>query len=218
MMKRLSIVIGAVAMLAIVAFFLYSRFLRARSEGLLQSAYEFSQQRPNPTVRDLRQRFRSRLKQVEGCPPTECAYTVTISNKVLAALHLAPYTEISSYFHVKNGVVLGDMVNYTTVSHGHSIVAHVQVDICSECQGFAIHPWSESTPLDTNGLVEIGSQSPPQSIRTVLLLNTACLTGFGGCKTVADLLPGVWKRTPDGAIACTIVNDRGMVQTTAGWP
>jgi len=205
-------------MLAIGAFLLYSRLLRARSEGLLQSAYELSQQRRNPTIGDLRERFGSHLKQVDGCPPTECEYTVTVSNKPLAVLRLAPYTEISSYFHVRDGVVLGDMVNYTTVSHGHSIVAHVQVDLCRECQMFAIHPWSESTPLDTNGLVEIGSQSSAQSMRTVLLLNTACLTSFGGCKTVADLLPSVWRRTPEGAIACTIANDRGMVEKPAGWP
>lgn len=205
-------------MLAIGAVFLYSRLLGARSEDLLRSAYEISQHRPNPTVGDLREHFRSHLKQVGWCPPTECAYTVTISNKVLAVLRLAPYTEISSYFYIRDGVVREDMVNYTTVSHGHSIVAHVQVDICSECQGFAIHPWSESTPLDTNGLVEIGSQSSAQNIRAVLLLNTACLTSFGGCRTVADLLPSVWRRTPDGAIACTIANDRGMVQKPASWP
>jgi hypothetical protein len=217
-MKRVLIATVAVAILAIGAFVLYSRLLRARSVGLLQCAYELSQQRPNPTITDLRDRFRSHLKQVEGCPPTECAYTVTVSNKALAVLRLAPYTEISSRFHVRNGVVLGDMVDYTTISHGHSIVAHVQIDLCSECQTFAIHPWSESTALDTNGLVEIGSQTSAKSIRTVLSLNTACLTSFGGCRTVADLLPSVWRKTADGAIACTITNDRGTVEEPANWP
>jgi hypothetical protein len=52
------------------------------------------------------------------------------------------------------------MVDYTTlVDHRHSIVAHVQIDLCSECQMFAIHPWSESSELDTNGLVEIGKSN-----------------------------------------------------------
>lgn len=74
-------------------------------------------------------------------------------------------------------------MDYTTVvDHRHSIVTHVQIDLCSECQTFDIHPWSESSELDTNGLVEIGSQTAAQSIRSVLLLNTACLASLAGAK------------------------------------
>jgi hypothetical protein len=218
-MGRLTIAIGAGAILVVIAFSLYAHLVRARADGLLRAAYELSQQRPNPTLTDLQQRFGSHLEQVEGCPPSECAYTITVSNRALSALRLAQYAEISSRFYVRDDVVLGNMVDYTTVlDHRNSIVTHVQIDLCSECQMFAIHPWSESSALDTNGLVEIGSQTSAQSIRTVLMLNTACLTSFGGCKTVAELLPTVWRRTPGGAIACTIANDRGMVEKQPNWP
>jgi hypothetical protein len=218
-MRRASIAIGATAILAICAFFLYAHLVKARTDYVLQIAYELSQKRPNTSIADLRQRFGSHLKQVEGCPPSECAYTVTVSNRVFAALRLAHYTEISSRFYAKDGVVLDNMVNYTTLlDHHHSIVTHVQIDLCRDCQMFAIHPWSESSALDTNGLVEIGSQTPEQTIRTVLLLNTACLTSLGGCKTIADLLPTVWRRTADGRIACRIANDKGFVEKPADWP
>ena len=219
MMRRLTIAIGSAAILVVVAFSLYAHLVRARADGVLRAAYELSQQRPNPTIADLRQRFGSHLKQVEGCPPSECAYTVTVSNKALSALRLAPYTEMSSRFYVRGDVVLGNMVDYITVlDHRHSIVAHVQIDLCSECQTFAIHPWSESSALDTNGLVEIGSQTSAQHIRTVLLLDTACLTSLGGCKTVADLVPTVWRRTAGGKIACRLPKDRGFIEKPANWP
>ncbi len=218
-MRRVSIAIGVAAILAIGALLLYTHRVKAAADGVLRTAYELSQQRPNPSVADLRQRFRHRLKQVSSCPPSECAYTVAVSNRILALLRLAPYTEISSRFYVRDGVMLGNMVDYTTVvDHRRSIVTHLQIDLCSDCQTFAIHPWSESSALDTNGLVEIGSQTSAQSIRSVLLLNTACLTSLSGCETIADLLPTVWRRTADGRIACRVANDRGFVEKPANWP
>jgi hypothetical protein len=210
-MRRTAILIGATAILASGALFLYARILSA--------SYELSQQRPNPTVADIRRRFGADLKQADDCPPSECAYTVAVSNRVLAILRIVPYAEISSRFYTRGDSVLGDMVDYTTVvDHRHSIVTHVQIDLCSDCQMFAIHPWSESSELDTNGLVEIGSQTSAQSIRSVLLLNTACLARLSGCETVADLLPTVWRRTADRRIACRIANDRGFVEKPANWP
>lgn len=218
-MRRVLIAVGVAAILAIGAFSLYARLVKARANGVLRTAYKLSQQQHNLSIADLRQRFGSHLKQVEGCPSSECAYIVSVSNRALATLRLAPYTELSSRFYVRYGVVLMNMVDYTTIlDHRHSIVTHVQIDFCRECQTFAIHPWSESTALDTNGLVEIGSRTSSQSIRTVLLLNTGCLTSLAGCKTVADLLPTVWRKTADGKIACRIANDKGFVEKPANWP
>lgn len=115
--------------------------------------------------------------------------------------------------------MLRDMLDYTTtVGQGHRIVTHVQIDFCSECQVVAIHPWDSGSPLDTNGLIMIGNQASSQSHRTVLSVSTDCLTKLGGCRTVADLLPAVWKQTADAKIACLIRSDRGMVEKPASWP
>jgi len=108
------------------------------------------------------------------------------------------------------------MVDYTTTINGHHrIVSHVQIDFCKDCQTFAIHPWDEASPLDTNGIVEIGNRASAESRRTALSLNTGCLTKLSGCQSVADLLPTIWKETADGKIACVIQNDRGFIQKPA---
>jgi len=84
-------------------------------------------------------------------------------------------------------------------------------------QSFAVHPWDAVSPLDTNGLVEIGNEASAQSRRTALSLDTGCLTKFGGCKNIAELLPTVWKQTAQKKIACVIENDRGRLQKPANW-
>ncbi len=116
-------------------------------------------------------------------------------------------------------MVLENMVNYTTkVNHRYNVVSHVQVDFCKGCQTFAIHPWDESSSLDTNGLVVIGNEASAQNRRTVLALNTRCLTKLGGCDSIAALLPTVWQQTANKRIACKIRNDRGFVEKPADWP
>ena len=190
-----------------------------RAETMVRTAYELSDQKQIRVLADLRNRFGKRLKQFDGCPPSECAYTVVLSNRVLAALHIVPYTEMKSYFSVRDGVVLGNMVDYTTtINNRYNVVSHVQIDFCKGCQTFAIHPWDQSSPLDTNGLVEIGSEASAQNRRTVLSLNTRCLTKVGGCDSIADLLPTVWQQTASKRIACKIRNDQGFIEKPANWP
>ena len=97
-MRRTAVLIGATAILASGALFLYARILSAHAERLVRISCELSQQHPNPTVADIRRRFGADLKQADDCPPSECAYTVAVSNRVLAILHIVPYAEISSRF------------------------------------------------------------------------------------------------------------------------
>jgi len=186
---------------------------------MVQAAYKLSDQKQIPTLAEIQKPFGKRLKRLNGCPPNECSYTVGLSNRILADLHIASYTEIELYFWVKNGVVLQNTVNYTTkVNHQYNIVSHVQVDFCKGCQTFATHPWGDSSPLDTNGLVEIGNEASSQNRRAVLALNFPCLTRLSGCDSIADLLPTVWQKTANNQIACKIANDRGFVEKPANWP
>jgi hypothetical protein len=201
------------------SLFLYAHLVNQRAELMLRAVYELSEQNQVPTLEDIRTRFGNRLKQLDGCTASECGYSVALSNRPLAVLHAAPYTELKSYFSVRDGLVLGTMVDYATmVNHSYTIVSHVQIDLCTGCQTFAIHPWDQSSPLDTNGIVEIGKEASAQNRRGVLSLNTRCLTKFGGCDSVADLLPTVWRQTENQKIACRIPNDRGFVVKPANWP
>ncbi len=202
------------------SLYLYAHLLDSRAEFLVRTAYELSEQKgAPPTVATLRGHFGSRLKQLDGCSGSECGYEVFISNRVLAVLHLVPYTEIRSYFWTKDGVIQESMVDYTTtVNHRYNVVAHVQIDFCPGCNSFSLHPWDDSSPLDTNGIVEFGTALSAYKKRSVLSLNTGCLTKLGGCASVAELLPTVWQRTASGRIACRIPNHEGWIDKPAGWP
>jgi hypothetical protein len=209
--RFLAIAVGLTTLVACGSLFRYYHILNEQAQIILTASYELSDKNQQPTVADLQKHFGSQL-QLDGCNSSSCTYSVFVSNRVLAALHVTPYTQMESYFVTRDGVVLANMVNYTTrVNHHHSVVSHVQIDFCNSCQAFAIHPWDASSSLDTNGIVEIGSEVPARNRRTVLSLNTRCLTKIGGCQNIADLLPTVWKQTSDKKIACIIQNDRGSV-------
>lgn len=217
MIQRLVAIVALLAFITFGSVFLYSRLLTNRAKLIVRTTSELSDKHA-PSLADIQERLGSRL-ELDECRGSECGYTVGLSNRVLAALHIAPYTEIQSYFWTKDGVLFRNMLDYTTrVDPHHSIVSHVQIDFCAGCQAFSIHPWDAASPPDTNGIVEIGNEASTQDRRIVLSLNTACLTAMGGCKTVADLLPTVWKRTAEKKIACVIQNDRGFVQKPVNWP
>jgi hypothetical protein len=210
-MRRSLIAIVVVVLIACGSLFWYRHVLSKRAQVIVRAAFELSEKQA-PTLSDIQKHFGQGLR-LEGCRASDCAYRVAVSNRVLAVLHLAPYTEMESHFLVRKGLVLMNMLNYTTTVNRHNrVVSHVQIDFCGDCQSFSIHPWDAASPLDTNGIVEVGSEVSAQVRRTVLALNTGCLTKFNGCQSVADLLPTVWRQTADSKIACVIQNDRGFVE------
>ena len=140
MIQRLTIAVAAVGVVAFGSLFLYEHLLNQRAEFMVRNVYELSEQQI-PTLVDIQERFGKQLKQLDGCTPSECGYTVVLSNRVLAALHTIPYTELKFVLRVRNGLVLETMVDYTTtVNHRYNVVSHVQIDFCKGCQTFAIHP------------------------------------------------------------------------------
>lgn len=218
MIRRLTLAGAAVVVVAVFGFALYVHALRGRAEFMVRTAYQLSQQDQPPTLAQLQERYGNQLKPIDGCAGSECAYTVTLSNRFLAALGIVPYTELKSYFRLRDGVVLGNLLDYAThVGQHNSVVVHVQTDFCDTCQAFDIDPWTGSSPLSTNGLVGFGNKTHASSTYTVFSLNTGCLTS-GGCATVADLLPTVWRKTADNRISCQIQTDEGWVEKPANWP
>lgn len=218
MIRRGTVALVAMSLALASLLLLYVHLLNRRAERVLENVFELSQQQPLASLADLQQRFGKELTAMHDCPDSECTYTVVLSNRVLAATRIVPYAEMKSYFWVKQGLVLSVMVDYRTVGRRNSVVSHVQIDFCAGCQTFAVDPWGISSPLGTNGMVEIGKEASAQNIRKVLSLDTRCMTKFGGCQSVGDLLPTVWQRTQENLIACRIQNDRGFVVKPANWP
>ena len=216
MTRRLILSVVAVLLAGLLFFGLCVHRLRSRAESIIHNAYELSEQSQPPTLGQLRDRYGDRLR-LDGCADLACGYTVALSNRFLASLHLVPYTELQSHFWLRNGVLSENMLDYSTlVGHRYTVVAHVQTDFCESCRAFAIDPWTGSSPPNSNGMVEIGIKTVASSRRAVFALNTNCLTQ-GGCVSVADLLPTVWAKTADEKIACRIPTDKGWVQRPAPW-
>jgi hypothetical protein len=218
MARRLAITGAAMAVVMVVSFSLYVHLLTERAKFMVRTAYELSEQKEMPTVSELRYRYGTRLKRLDGCPAPDCGYTAALSNRVLAFLRIVPYTEMKSYFWVRDGRLIGILLDYTARANGnYAVVSHVQIDFCEGCQSFAIDPWDDLSPLGKDGSVAIGNQAPAAEKRTALSLDTTCLTRTR-CYNIADLLPAIWSRTPDNRIACRIQNHEGWVRKPAGWP
>ena len=88
--RRLTVAVTLAALIACGSVFSYLHLLTKRAHFIVGTAYELSAGKQTPTVADIRQRFGSRL-QLDECLGSECSYTVTLSNRILAALHIVPY-------------------------------------------------------------------------------------------------------------------------------
>ena len=169
-----------------------------------------------PTLADLRSKFDGRLKRMEGCTASECGYEIQLSNRVLAVLKIVPDVELNAQFSLRDGFVEVGMLNYTTtIPSGQSIVVHSQMDF-NQGVMFCLHPWEDSSPLDTNGLVSVTAGASAAEKQSALALNVDCLTKFGGCPTVADLLPTIWQRSPNNTIKSRFPNHEGFIDAP-GW-
>ena len=115
MARRLAVASAVTVVLAVSSFTLYGYWISERARFMLRTAQELSEQETQPTVDQIRQRFGARL-QAEYCGADICSYNVTVSNRVFAALHVVPYTELRSNFWVRNGLVYENLLDYMT--HG----------------------------------------------------------------------------------------------------
>jgi len=211
--RRCLLAVAVAACVAIVSLFVYSQSLNKRANSLIQFTYVLSNRRDAPpTLAVLERRFGKQLKPLSDCVGSHwCGYKVTLTNEVLAALWMAPYTQLDSEFWALDGVVETSMLSYTTTVHRrYSIVVHAQTDF-TKFDSFYLHPWGDSSRLDTNGMVAISSGVSSEAKQTALALNVGCLTSFAGCDTVADMLPTLWQRTADGRIIPRIRNHEGTV-------
>lgn len=190
----------------------YSIFLRKRAESLIRNASILYQYPGNaPAINTVQALYKGELRQMQGCTPVSCGYEVVVSNKILAALHWEPNSELRSEIWVKNGTVQTTILDYASSANPrHSIVSHVYIQD-GEGPLFTLDPWEESSPIDTNGIVTVSPESLRTNEQTILGFDTKCLTSHRGCATIADLLPTVWEQTKDGNVRCRLQNREGLI-------
>jgi len=215
LIRRTLLAIATVGGVALVALLFYAHLLQTRAESLIRISRELSDFRGSPlTLATLESKLGRRLRPVESCTPSGCGYELELSNNPLAILRIVPATQLRAYFWLRDGVVEESLLDYTThPDFRDSIVVHSQMDF-NDGNSFYLHPWGNSAPLDTNGLVVISSGSAEDKKKAALALNVSCLTKPGGCSTVADLLPTIWERTTNQKIRSRLPNHEGYMDAS----
>jgi hypothetical protein len=209
------VILAAICVGVTVSFIpVYSIVLRKNAESLIRNASIVSQHLgQTTTVGTVQAIYDGKLTQMPDCTPAYCAYEMVESNQVLAALDLAPYSEIRSEIWFRDGILSASILHFlSNANPRHSIVAHVYIQEGTGLE-FDLHPWEESSPSDTNGIVAVRPESLKVHEQTVLGFDTECLTSRHGCLSVAELLPTVWEQKKDGSIRCRLKNHEGFIES-----
>ena len=162
---------------------------------------------PPGNVESLKQKYGSKIKHGEFCTPEHCYYEITINNRLLAMLYLANYAEMVTAFQFDRGAVSFTTTDYrAALKDGISPVVHVQEDNCEgKCPDWirlAVNPHGPSSTNVSNGMVEFNGSATKEQRDAARSFNLRCFSPFASCKDIADLLPGIWVRNPDGSVRC----------------
>ncbi len=211
--RRLYVLAPLFLILSITAtIFVYGLRVTEEANEILATAFHLTTTDNRPEdFAAIRQQYGRRLRALDGCA-SDCTYKVGVNNLLLSKLHLVPYTELIEWFQVRDGRVLFTMLEYRTALKGtESPVVHVQTDFCGDkvCGWMYLNPWSDSSELRSNGMVEVGYAANVQRRQQAYAMSVRCLYTIGGCRDIAALLPSVWLRTDSGNVSCRIPNNSG---------
>jgi hypothetical protein len=193
-----------IALLLVSALVIYSAWLDHAAAKTVRLSYELLQREPSPALNDLRRQFGRELQQSATCSFAGCGYDITLSNRILAQLHLAPYTALRSAFWVRDDVLVENTLEvWTSTSRERMIVAYADAKYCKDCTEFDVVPCEGRKSEIASGSVRVGSRSTPTQKRRAFGFNAECLSTPKGCGSVAELLPTIWDETKDGMMQCT---------------
>src|SRR5579864_2869401 len=111
---RFVIVAAVGSLIALCIIWAYSLELEHRANRLVRVCYEFSERGNPPSLEEIRNIFGSDLKQLGPCSNDGCGYEVNVTNGLLHALHLAPYTNLRTQFWEEKGVMQSNSVYFYT--------------------------------------------------------------------------------------------------------
>ena len=192
----------------IFGLFAYSAFIQKRASQIVADLGAMSTaDDPNASFESLKRQYGSNLKRSEWCSSKRCEYEVSVNNRMLAALHVAPYAEMSTVFFIDNGSFSGAITNYTvTRRDGVGIFVHVQEDYCrqncSASDWLAVNPHGHRSTDFSNGMVEFNGSATAEQRQASHSFNFRCFSPLSHCKDIVDLLPAIWERNPDGSMRC----------------
>jgi len=171
---------------------------------------------PTSVFRSFQQKHGDEFPR-EKCIADKCYYELVIRNRVLSTFHLAPRTEIRTYFTLYRGSLGMLNVEYTSaVFKQNSPIVGLQEAFCSvECDGFYLNPHGRDVGPVWNGSVAFGQKSTPDQKQAAFALNLTCLAAFGGCKDISELLPSLWKRTSPGAVSSRVRSNSDSTAETS---
>src|SRR5215470_5612291 len=174
----------------------YSLELEHRANRLVRVCYELSKRGIPPGLEEVRNVFGSDLQQLGPCSNDGCGYEVNVSNGVLHALHLAPYTNLRIQFWEVKGVMQSNSVYFYTIPHG---IVSLLVKYCKACDPPNLNPY-ENASTSFTGYVEIDLSAPEIARKKAFGMDAACLTKWGGCDSTAQLLPTVWQKAGQNTV------------------
>jgi len=185
-----------IILLAAIAFAVlwsYNLSLQATAQSLILEVEDLGRTQ-NRTERfdRLRRRYRQRLRPSDQCTHERCYYKITVTNRVLAALRITPYTELKAYFQIRDDNPTGTLLEYRAAFRdGVSPVVHVQDDFYGGVD-FFVNPHDADGQVVSNGLVMVNTTTNADQKAYAYALNVNCLTQIGGCRDGRNLLPGIW--------------------------
>ena len=208
MRKARVAIIAAVCSLAAGLYIIwgYSVKLEHRANRLVRVCYEFSEPRKPPSLAEIRDVFGSNLQQLGQCTHEGCGYEMDVSNDLLHALHVVPYTNLRAQFWQEKGIMKSNSVEFYSMPHG---MVQVLVKYCGACDPPHMYPYENDADFFT-GYVETDLSAPEVARRKVFGMDTACLTRWGGCDRPAQLLPTVWTKDGHHTFRCIIPNREGF--------
>lgn len=203
----------AVALLCAFAFVAVSTYVTYRSAKERLREFKELGLSKNPTgqFEGLRKKYGTKLRLL-GCNGRLCQYEIDLSNRLVVASRLIPYTEMNIWFTVYDGSLQMAMLEYrTALESPNSPVLHIQEGMCSHGCGvrFDVNPHG-TTGRMWNGLVEFDARASSEQRNAALALNLGCFARLGGCKDIVDLLPSMWTHTESERISSRWV---GLSQT-----
>lgn len=175
---------------------------------------------PTATFESLQRKYGGKLHKVKGSTPQACQYEMNLSNRIISALHIVPYTEMNIWFTVDEGSLRWAMLEYRTALTGpNSPVVHVQQGMCAHGCGvrFDVNPHGTAQQV-WNGLVEFDTRATAQQRDAALALNLDCFVRIGGCRDIVDLLPTVWMRTGPRTITSRLVGSSQRLEESHEFP
>jgi len=207
---KVAVAVVSLALASCIALASYIFAIRRSASAAVAAVREMAvSSDPDTALRDFKQKFANGVRESAWCTPSDCGYELSITNRWLSASRLFPYTEMLVRISHVRGLYIAN-IDYRVAPRGaDGPVVHVQWDDCAtECvENFSINPHGRSSSNTHNGIVELNRNVTPKQREAAFALKVNCLTKFGGCQGIAEMLPQIWKQNGDGTIASRLRSD-----------